>query len=37
MRSVDLIWLAKTPDGSKRFPVVMGRNGRIKRGAVLSR
>lgn len=35
MQSVDLIWLAKTPEGWKRFPVVMGRNGRIKRGAVL--
>src|SRR6266496_1266129 len=35
MNAVSLIWLAKTESGWKRFPVVMGRNGRIKKGAVL--
>ncbi len=35
MNSVALVWMAKTESGWKRFPVVIGRNGRIKRGAVL--
>jgi integrase len=35
MNAVSLVWLAKTDSGWKRFPVVMGRNGRIKKGAVL--
>jgi integrase len=35
MHSVALVWNAKTEDGWRRFSVVMGRNGRIKKGAVL--
>ncbi len=34
MDAVTLVWRAKTPEGWKRFQVVMGRNGRIKKGAV---
>jgi hypothetical protein len=30
MDAVALVWYAKTESGSKRFPVVTGRNGRIK-------
>ncbi len=35
MNAVSLVWLAKTESGWKRFVVIMGRNGRIKKGAVL--
>jgi integrase len=35
MRGVSLVWMAKTESGWKRFPVLAGRNGRIKKGAVL--
>jgi integrase len=35
MNSVALVWMTKTEFGWKRFSVVIGRNGRIKRGAVL--
>jgi integrase len=35
MEAVSLMWRAKTESGWQRFPVVIGRNGRIKKGAVL--
>jgi integrase len=34
MDSVSLVWRAKTEAGWKYFPVVMGRNGRIRKGVV---
>jgi integrase len=34
-RKVVLLWYCKTPKGWRRFPVVMGRNARIKHGYVL--
>jgi integrase len=36
MNVVTLVWMAKTESGWKRFPVVTGRNGRVKKGAVLN-
>jgi integrase len=35
MDSVSLVWNAKTDKGWKRFPIVVGRNGRIKKGSVI--
>lgn len=35
MATVTLIWKAKTDEGWKRFSVITGRNGRIKKGVVL--
>jgi integrase len=34
-KSLKLVYLCKTPEGWRRFPLVIGRNGRIKKGAVL--
>jgi hypothetical protein len=34
MDSVNLVWRTRTDAGWKYFPVVVGRNGRIKKGAV---
>ena len=33
-RKVALLWYCKTPNGWRRFPVVLGRNSRIKHGYV---
>jgi len=33
-RKVTLLWYCKTPDGWRRYPVIMGGNGRIKHGYV---
>ncbi len=35
MDGVNLVWRTKTEAGWKYFPVIMGRNGRIKKGAVM--
>ena len=35
MDAVTLVWYARTESGWKRFPVITGRNGRIKKGSVL--
>jgi integrase len=34
-RAVGLIWYCRTPRGWRRFPVVIGKNGRVRHGVVL--
>jgi integrase len=34
-RKVSLLWYCRTPRGWRRFPVISGRNGRIRQGVVM--
>ena len=36
-KKVALLWYARTPRGWRRFPVVMGRNNRIRHGVVIDK